>query len=344
MRIGSWTPGAGVFVIAEIGGNHNGSFEAAETLVREAARTGVDAVKFQRYNASQLIRGDVPTMAHVRGVHKTQRERMQSLQFDDAQWTRLAALSAELRIVFLSSAFDEASADALDPLVPAFKIASGDLTHLPLIRHVAAKGKPVLISTGMAAEEEIAAAAAVVPRDRLLLLYCVSRYPTPIDELDLSTIPWLSERFGVPVGYSDHAVGIAASVAAAALGAEVIERHFTLDKSQPLGDHKLSSDPQEMVELVARVREARAMRGTVRREPRESEKQMRRPMRRGVHVRRALAAGSVLTPADLIVLRPEEGVRPAAIDSVIGCRLSCDIAEEAPLSHDMLDAAEPAKR
>ena len=337
MQIGSWTPGSGVLVIAEIGGNHNGSFELAETLVREAARTGADVVKFQRYNADRLVHKDVPTMAHVQGIHKTQRERMLSLQFSDAQWQQLAALATGLGMTFMSSAFDEASADALAPLVPAFKIASGDLTHLPLIQHVAAKGKPVIVSTGMADEAEIAAAAGAVPAGQLVLLYCVSRYPTPAGELDLVTIPWLAERFGVPVGYSDHTLGITACVAAVSLGAQVIEKHFTLDRTQPIGDHKLSSEPAEMTELVTRVREAWQMRGSVRRAPRDAEQGMRRPMRRGLHARRRLAAGAVLAAGDLIALRPEQGLSPAALDSLIGRRLTRDLDEEAPVTADAVE-------
>lgn len=326
--------GPGVFVIAEIGSNHNGDYALAETLVREAAATGVDAVKFQRYNAERLVHKDIPTMAHVRGIHRTQRERMLSLQFNAEQWRALAALAAAHGVAFMASAFDEASADALDPLVRVFKIASGDLTHLPLIAHVAAKGKPLILSTGMASEDEIAAAAAVVPEGRLTLLYCVSRYPTPAAELDLQTIPWLAGRFGVPVGYSDHTLGITAAVAAVALGAVVVEKHFTIDKSQPIGDHKLSAEPAEMRQLVEAVREARAMRGEPRRQPREAEVAMRRPMRRSLHARVAIAAGTRIGPEHVAVLRPEQGLPPSEWPRVLGRVARRDIAEEAALTGD----------
>lgn len=322
------------YVIAEIGSNHNGDFEQAKTLVREGAATGADAVKFQRYNAERLVQKDIPTMAHVRGIHKTQRERMLSLQFSDAQWRELAALAGELGVAFMASAFDEASADALEPIVPAFKVASGDLTHLPLLKHVAAKGKPMIVSTGMADEHEIEAAVRAVPAGQLCLLYCVSRYPTPAADLDLLTMTWLAERFGVPVGYSDHTLGATACVAASALGAVVLEKHFTLDKTQPLGDHKLSAEPAEMKALVEQAREAHQMRGSVRRTPRESEVVMRKPMRRSLHARTAIPAGTRIGAEHLTVLRPEAGLPPSALESLIGRVAARDIAEEAPITGD----------
>jgi sialic acid synthase SpsE len=327
-------PTDGVCVIAEIGSNHNGDFALACELLRRAAAAGADVVKFQRYDAALLVHKDVPTMAHVSGIHKTQRERMHSLQFNEAQWRQLAGMASELGVGFMASGFDETSIDALDAFVPAFKIASGDLTHLPLIRHAAAKGKPVVISTGMATEDEIAAVVSCVPAERLVLMYCVSRYPTPPDELDLLTIPWMKDRFQVAIGYSDHTVGTTAAVAAVALGAVLVEKHFTLDKTQPVGDHKLSAEPDEFMHLVTGVGEAVRMRGRIRKSPRPAELTMRRPMRRGLYARKDLPAGAILTADDVIALRPEAGLPPGRLTDLIGRRLVRDVAADSVLSED----------
>jgi sialic acid synthase SpsE len=336
MTIGNWTPDSGVFVIAEIGGNHGGRFDDALAMIGAAARTGVDAVKFQRYDAARLVQKDVPTMAHVQGVHRTQRERMASLEFTDAQWAALAAAAAGEGVLFLASAFDEASLDAIAPLVPAFKIASGDLTHHPLVAHAALKGKPVILSTGMADDDEIAASASLVPQERLLLMHCVSRYPTPPEEANLGAIPRLASRFGVPVGYSDHTIGSTACLAAVALGAVAIEKHFTLDKSQPIGDHKLSAEPDEMADMVARIREISRMTRPPAAARTAAELQMRSPMRRGLYASRDLPAGHVVAPGDVIALRPERGLRPERLGALVGRTLTRHVAAETPFDESDL--------
>jgi sialic acid synthase SpsE len=221
-------------------------------------------------------------------------------------------------MVFLASVFDEEAADAMDPLMPAFKIASGDLTHLPLLRHVAGKGKSLILSTGMATVEEIGDALEVVPRDQVVLLHCVSRYPTPPEEVGLRTIPFLAGRFGVPVGYSDHTTGTTACLAAVAIGAVLIEKHFTLDRNQPIGDHKLSAEPAEMAAMVARIREVERMLGEYGKAVSESEVAMRVPLRRSLYARRDIPAGTRLSTGDVIVMRPGKGLPPKALDGLVG--------------------------
>ena len=328
MRIGDWEPCRGVFVIAEIGPNHNGCLDTARSLIRAAAAAGADAVKFQRYAAERLVHGGLLTMAHVRGTHRTQRERMKSLEFTQDEWRELAGLAGACGVAFLASAFDEGSADALEELVPAFKVASGDLTHLPLIRHVAGKGKPVIISTGMASVAEIDTALALVPRERVALLHCVSRYPTPPGASNLRSIPFLADRFGMPVGYSDHTVGTRACFAAVALGAVVIEKHFTLDKTQTPGDHPLSAEPDELADLVTGVREIEPMLGVHDKVPDEAELGMRQAMRRSIYARRDLAAGTRLTADDLVIMRPETGLSPSRLDDLLGRVVTRDVRAE----------------
>lgn len=325
MRIDGFPVGEKTFCIAEICGNHGGDFDKARRLLHLAAESGADAVKFQTYKAEKYIDPAVPTMAHVRGVHKTQLERFKSLQFSRKQWRELARLAREQNVIFFSTPADHDSADMLDELVPVFKIQSGDVTNIPLIRHVAAKGKPIIMSTGMASEEEIAAAVREVPADRLALLHCVSAYPTPPDKICLGAIPALRERFGLPTGYSDHSMNSLACLAAVACGAVIIERHFTDDKDQPIGDHKFSAAPDEFKTMVENIREIEVMRGGFQDRLSEAETGMRRAMRRGLAMASDVAAGTVLTPEALIAIRPEQGVSPAAIDRVVGKKAARDL-------------------
>jgi len=337
MRIGDVEIGTRVFVVAEVGSNHNGDFAVARELVRAAAQAGADAVKFQVYRGDRLVQKDQATLSHVRGLHRTQRERFQRLEFIQAQWEELAGVARDAGIVFFASVFDEESADRMDPLMPAFKIASGDLTNLPLLRHVAKKGKPVILSTGMATVEEIAEAIEVLPQDRLVLLHCVSSYPTPLEEANLRAIPFLRERFAVPAGYSDHTTGITACLAAVALGAVALEKHFTFDKSQLLGDHRLSADPNDLARLVSGVREIERALGRPEKVPGETERRMREAMRRSLYTRRALPAGALLEAEDVICLRPAGGLPPSALDRVIGRRVRRPLAAEELLREEDLE-------
>lgn len=329
MKIGRHDIGSSVLFIAEIGSNHNGDFALAKDLVVAAARAGASAVKFQTYHAEKLVRPDVPALAHVRALFKTQLERFRSLEFTPSQWRELAELARKEDCEFFSSAFDEDSAAMLDDFVPAYKIASGDLTNRPLIRSLAKRDKPLILSTGMATLDEIADAIKDIPADRLALLHCVSLYPTPIEKANLRSIPYLADRFSLPIGYSDHTVGVTACLGAIALGAVIIEKHFTLDKSQPIGDHKLSAEPAEFKRLVEEG-------GAIRRALGEydkplSDRDSRKSMRRSLVAVRDLPAGTKLAPEMLVALRPDDGISPSRIDEIVGRRLASGIKGGEPL-------------
>ncbi|MBI5570939.1 MAG: N-acetylneuraminate synthase family protein [Desulfomonile tiedjei] len=340
MKIGRYEIGPSVFFIAEIGSNHNGDFSLAKELVVAAARSGASAVKFQTYRAEKLVRPDVPALAHVRAQYKTQLERFRSLEFAPAQWRELAELARREGSEFFSSAFDEASADMLDDFVPAYKIASGDLTNKPLIRSLVKRNKPLILSTGMATPDEIAEAIKDIPSDRLVLLHCVSLYPTPIEKANLLSIPHLRDRFGVPIGYSDHTLGVAACLGAVALGALVIEKHFTLDKNQTIGDHKLSAEPSEFKRLVEEgslVQKALGEYGKPL-----SDGDARKPMRRSLVATRDLPAGTRLTMDMMIPLRPGDGIAPSRIDEVIGRVLTAGVKGGEPLRDEHLSDRAPS--
>ena len=331
MKIGKHDTDEKVFIIAEIGSNHNGDFKTACHLIAEAAKAGVDAVKFQTYIAEKLVHPSLPVISHASGVHKTQAERLKSLEFSRDQWNELKDFSIDHKVTFLSTCFDEESLALIEPWVPAFKVASGDLTNKPLIRRMVETGKPILLSTGMAASDEIERAISELPEDQRVLLHCVSKYPTKPSDANLKSVSYLKDKFKCVVGYSDHTEGILACVGAVALGARVIEKHFTLDKKQPLGDHRLSAEPVELKELVQKIRLLETMLGFYGK-PVAGEELMQNKLRRSLATTRALKCGTVLQASDLIAIRPGEGISPWDLDRVVGKVCQKDIGEGAFLS------------
>lgn len=320
-----------ILVIAEIGINHEGDFETAKEMVEAAAMAGVDAVKFQTFRAEKFIA-------------KTEKQSVaffKKMELTDEEFIKLAKLSKERGLIFLSTPFDPESVDLINSLSPAFKIASGDLTCLPLIEYIAAKDKPILLSTGGGMVEEIEGALKaiktinrrLVEEKQVVLLHCVSSYPTPIEETNLKSIPFLKERFGLPAGFSDHTLGITACLAAAALGARVIEKHFTLNKyNREFRDHQLSADVEDMISIVKEVRMIEQAMGEYKKEPQKCELNNIIPSRRSLAARIDICQGEVLTNESLTFLRPGSGISPAKIDKVVGRRAARGIEERTILS------------
>jgi N,N'-diacetyllegionaminate synthase len=326
---------SGVFVIAEIGINHNGSVEQAARLIDAAADSGADAVKFQTFRADRLmvVSGDRLVQQQNGGETAFQMFRRLELSFEDHE--RLKAQADRRGVVFLSTPFDEESADFLDGLgVPAFKIASSDITHRPLLRHLAGKGKPLLLSTGMSHLDEVEEAVAVLREGgarNIALLHCVSTYPAPPDSLNLKAIQTLQERFQLPVGYSDHSEGIFFSLIAAALGAGILEKHFTLDRNGPGPDHKVSIEPEDLRELVTRLPMVRASLGNGCKHPTPAEEQSRLSSRRSLVAAMDIAADGMIQPGMLTCKRPAGGIDPRDLDRVVGARARRAIARDSIL-------------
>lgn len=334
VTIGRFAVGSGerALVIAEAGVNHNGDPELARRLAHEAASAGADAVKYQTFDAERLASEHAPKAAYqlkTTDPSESQREMLRALQLPAEEYERLARLCRELGILFLSTPFDEQSADLLEPIVPAFKLGSGEVTNLPLLRHVAAKGKPMILSTGMSDLVEVRAAVAAV-RDAgdppLVLMHCVSSYPTPVDSANVRAVVTIAEATGLPVGYSDHTEGLEASLAAVALGACAIEKHFTLDRSLPGPDHRASLEPSDLRRLIAAIREVEASLGDGQKHPRPVEAANREIVRRSLAARRPIAAGETIAAGDLISLRPAGGISPMELDRLIGRVAVRDIA------------------
>jgi N,N'-diacetyllegionaminate synthase len=262
---------------------------------------------------------------------------LRRLELDAAAHRDLAEHARARGIAFLSSVFDIESADMVAALgVPQMKIPSGEITNLPLLRRVGGFGVPVILSTGMATMAEIAAAlaaleAAGTARARLTLLHCNSEYPTPYEDVNLRTMASLRESFGVAVGYSDHTPGIEVSVAAVALGAAVIEKHFTLDRTLPGPDHRASLDPAALKALVAAIRNVEAALGSARKEPSPSELKNRSVVRRSLVALRPIRAGEVFAAENVAAKRPEGGLTPMRWDEVMGRVARRDFAEDEPI-------------
>jgi len=320
MKIDGFDLDEKVFVIAEIGNNHEGDFSVAQEMVAHAAETGADAVKFQTFIPEHYVSAsDVVRL-----------ERLRKFQLSREQFAQLARQAKSLELVFFSTPFDLPSAQFLDAIQPLFKIASGDNNFYPLIETVAGLKKPMIVSTGLAdmkllTEVRRRIRAIWGPSDPgLAFLHCVASYPVPPEQANLAAIPALAREFpDVTVGYSDHTLGIDAAVMAVAAGARIVEKHFTLAKNySDFRDHQLSADPSDMKALVARIREVSAMMGKKEKIPQDCEEALRGAVRRSIAASRRLPAGTVLGVADITWVRPGGGIAPGEEESVLGKKLN----------------------
>lgn len=320
-------------IIAEAGVNHNGSEKLAHQLIDAAVAAGADVVKFQTFKAEKLVTRQARKAAYqqARTGGGEQFAMLKALELSDDAHRRLAAHCAAAGIEFLSTPFDEESADFLVSLgCRRLKIPSGELTNAPFLRYLAAKGLPMILSTGMADLQEVAEAVALISQTReksgfsqplaevLTLLHCTSNYPTPLGDVNLRAMQTLAERFHLPVGYSDHTVGDFVAPIARALGAVVYEKHFTIDRNLPGPDHAVSLEPAELGRLVRTIRDTETVLGSSEKAPTLPELEIRVAARRSVTLTRDVAPGVPLTHQDLALMRPGDGIAPADLDAVVG--------------------------
>jgi len=336
-------PGRPVFVVAEIGVNHNGDIGLARRLVDAAAEARVDAVKFQTLDASGYISRYAPKARYQ--LETTDREESQvdmvrKYELSKAQHVELMAYCRSRELPFFSTAFEEGGVDLLDELgVEVFKIPSGEITNIPLLEHVSAKGKPILLSTGMSSLGEVERAVEIIlgaGGHDLALLHCVSNYPAPFEDANLRAIRTMRDAFGLPVGYSDHTPGIEIAVAAVALGACIVEKHFTLDRRLPGPDHQASLEPEDLKAMVAAVRNVEKGLGDGVKRPMPSEMNTRDVARKSLVAARPIRAGAVLTEDMIAAKRPGTGISPAEMGYVIGRKIVRDIQEDELLSWEMI--------
>ena len=324
-----------VYIIAEAGDNHNGDFNTALKLVDVAKRAGADCVKFQTFVTEEII-SKYAEMAEYQkkntGKEESQFEMVKRLELSFDEFRKIKEYCDRVGIQFLSTPFDLKSVDFLNELgVPFFKIPSGEITNYPYLIKIAHTGKPVVMSTGMCEPDEILAAINVLEKNgsgEITLLHCNTEYPTPLKDVNLYAMRTMKKMFGKKVGYSDHTKGIEVPVAAVALGACVIEKHFTLDKNMPGPDHKASLEPDELGRMVKNIRNIESALGDGVKRVSESERKNIAIARKSIVARRNIQEGEILTEENLAVKRPGTGINPMQWMEVLGTRAVRDFKED----------------
>ena len=334
------------YIIAEAGSNHNRDLDTAKRLIDVAAAAGADAVKFQTYRAQTLYSRHTPKISYLEegglvGPRESVWELIKRIEMPWEWHADLAQHARDRGIIFLSTPFDETAVDALEDVgVPAYKIASYEINHLPLIARAARTGKPLLISTGMASlgdiERALDTANAHGARD-VLLMHCAVNYPPRFENLNLRAIPTLLSAFGIPVGWSDHTLGSTADVAAVALGACAVEKHFTLSREQEGPDHPFALEPDELEAMVTAIRDTEAALGSSVKRVTDAEAELHRMARRSLVAARPIARGEVIERDSIAVKRPGYGIPVHELDLVMGRRAARDIDPDEVLSWDHLE-------
>jgi|SRR3989344_4631915 len=338
------------FVIAEAGVNHNGDFDLAIKLIDAAAETGADAVKFQTFRAEQVVttagkmadyqKKNIRQSGGQVGAEESQLEMLRKLELKEEWYSALISRAKEKGIIFISTPHGgKASVDLLESHnVPAFKFGSGDLTNLPLLEYAAKLGKPMIISSGMSDLEEVKEAVEAIKNtgnDQIALFHCTTDYPCAPEHVNLRAMQTLMKETGVLVGYSDHTVGPHAAVMAAALGARMIEKHFTLDRKMKGPDHIASMEPKEFKEMVAMLKQAPVIMGSGRKKLLEPERQYVTVARKSIVAARDIKAGEEFTSENLDIRRPGTGMLPKYLNQIIGKTSKSDIPAETLISEEM---------
>ena len=323
------------YIIAEAGVNHNGSLELAKNLVDKAKEAGADCVKFQTFIASQIVSKNAVKADYQKkqtAKSESQHEMLKKLELSFDDFIELNNYCKEIGIEFLSTAFDFESIDFLNQLgMQVWKIPSGEITNLPYLIKIAKLNKKVILSTGMSTMREIEDAVNILKdhgASELIILHCTTEYPTPYEDVNLNAMLAIKERFGYEVGYSDHTMGIEVPIAAVALGAKVIEKHFTLDRTMDGPDHKASLEPSELKTMVDAIRNIELSMGTGIKEPADSEKKNIAIARKSIVANQSIKKGDILTETNLTVKRPGDGISPMKWFEIIGTKAIRDFEED----------------
>lgn len=314
-----------VYIIAEAGVNHNGSLELAKRMVTAAKQAGADAVKFQTFITEELVTKDAQTAQYQKentGRQETQFEMLKRLELSYEDYKELKLVCDREGIDFLSTPFDLESIEILEKLnVDKFKIPSGEITNYPYLVRIAQTRKPLIVSSGMCTLDEIADALKILGvhgAGKISLLHCTTDYPAPYEDVNLKAMEALGARFGITVGYSDHTQGIEIAIAAVALGAQIIEKHFTLDRNMEGPDHKASLEPAELEALIRAVRHVEKALGNAEKKPSEAEMRNKEIVRKSIVAKRDIKAGETFSGDNLVTKRPGTGISPMLWETVIG--------------------------
>lgn len=332
-----------VLIIAEAGVNHNGDFETAKKLIDAASIAGADYVKFQTFKADKLVSKSATKAAYqVKNTNKddsSQYAMLKNLELPEKWHLSLQEYATSRGIGFLSTAFDEDSLVFLEKLdIPLYKVPSGEITNKPYLEHIAKKGKPIILSSGMADLEEIKVALEVIlaegiSKEKITVLHCNTEYPSPMADVNLLAMNTIHRQFDVKVGYSDHTLGIEVPIAAVALGAVVIEKHFTLDRNMSGPDHAASLEPEELKAMVRAIHNIElAISGNGKKEPSASEIKNKVIARKSIHLKNDKKTGEIITANDLVMKRPGDGISPMKMNEVIGKKLNNDLSSDHKLT------------
>jgi len=340
-KIGNCEP---CFIIAEAGVNHNGDLQCAKKLIDAAYEADADAVKFQTFKTENLVTRHAKKADYQKkndSATQTQYQMLKKLEFSEADFKKLSSHAKKRGLVFLSTAFDNASLDLLIRLqVTAFKIPSGEITNFPLMEKIAQQKKPVILSTGMSTMEEVREAVTCLKEQGcsdIILLHCTTSYPAPRESVNLRVLDTLRDEFHLPVGYSDHTAGILVPLAAVARGACVIEKHFTLDRTLPGPDHAASLEPDEFKRMVRTIREIESAIGDGEKKMQECEAGIRDIVRKSIVAAKKISVGSKITEEMLAIKRPGTGIEPKYLKKLIGKSAVWGINKDTVITWDMIE-------
>jgi len=310
-----------VFIIAEAGVNHNGSLDLAKQLVDKAVEAGVDCIKFQTFKAENLVNKDAQKADYQinnTGNNDSQLKMLKNLELSFGDFKELKKYCDTKGITFLSTPFDNECIEFLEPIIPFFKIPSGEITNLPFLRKINSYKKDVILSTGMATLEEIQDALTILKDCKVTLLHCTTEYPCPYEGVNMKAMSTMKDKFNLSVGYSDHTQGIEIPIMAVAMGAEVIEKHFTLDKNMDGPDHKASLEPDELKQMVKEIRNVEKAFGNGIKEPQEAEIKNIEIARKSIVAKCNIKKGEIFNEQNLACKRPAKGISPMKWDEIIG--------------------------
>jgi len=331
------------FIIAEAGVNHNGNLDMAKKLVDIAADTGADAVKFQTFKAEEVVTKNIDIANYAKkniGKDMKQIDMIKTFELKYDDFKVLKEYCDKKRIMFLSSPHSFDAIDFLEDLVPAYKFSSGDITNIPALRCAAKKHKPMILGTGMSTLQEVKEAINAIKSEgnnQIVALHCTTSYPCPLEEVNLRAMPTMQKKLDCLVGYSDHTLGMVVPIMATCLGATVIEKHFTLDRTLPGPDHRASLEPEELKNMVKEIRNAESALGGYDKKPTESEKKIMKFVRKSIVSKKDIEKGSVISEDMIVIKRPGTGVKPMELDKIIGTKAKRQIAKDEIFQLNMVE-------
>ena len=332
-----------IFIIAEAGVNHNGELNFAKKLIDVAVESGADAVKFQTFKSEGVVTSQADSAEYVKsniGQDLKQINLLKNLELDYEDFKELKIYCDKKNIIFLSTPHSFDAIDFLEELVPAYKFGSGDLTNIPALIHAAKKDKPMILGTGMSTIEEVQAAINAIKNEgnnQIIVLHCTTSYPCSYDEVNMNAMITMQKKLDCLVGYSDHTMGITIPIIARTLGAVVLEKHFTLDKSLQGPDHKASLEPLELKKMIEEVRNVEKALGSFNKKPTDSEEKIKNKIRKSIVANVEIKKGEIISKNSLVIKRPGHGIKPENLNKIIGKKAANNIRADEVITWEIVE-------